>query len=355
MTAKNKKWQSYLAVMLLLRDEAKTPTQLIRLLKIPERTLYRYLKFLYQNKLVEKAKKGKITLYRLSQLGHDLLKQSKNLTNIKQLPKKRKTAKKVSIRTSEVDTVIKKSDENLLSDVRVHDLVIKVPIVRSNPSLRAEKVNDKVRNWVEKYFKLSDLNVTVKVTTKHVICYLHSFSLPANLGFFASLGLYLAKLLISLERALWQKYRILVDVEKATIINQHYASQADWLRDVTSKNKQVTVQFNRKAVSPLGNLLNQQAWAKIDWSQGLPEIETNDLVYEEKLLLMPEKLFQLDVKVSYLIGLFSRFIESQVKFYEKLDAVMSQINNLLNQGFQANQIQIDFQKQNKKEVVDYVT
>ena len=344
--AKNKKWHSKVALILSLLSEPLTPTQIQKLTKIPRRSLFRYLKFLYKSGLVEKQKLGKITLYRITQLGKDALKHKK-------FDKCKKSAKnkcQISIRTSEVNTVIKKLDKNLFIDnVRVHDLVVKVPIVRHNSQLKPEKLNDKIKNWVEAYFKLSDLKVTIKVTTRHVICYLYRFTLPANLQFFVSLGLYLAKFLINLERVLWQRYRILIDVEKATIINQHIANECRFLSKVLSKGKQVTVKLNRKAVSPLGNVLNQEAYAKIDFSLGVPEIETNDLMYEEKLLLMPEKVFSLDFKLSKMLDMFSQMLDMFLNFMSQVNSVLSQFNvSQANQPYQ-------YQQKQQRRDLDYVT
>ena len=101
----------------------------------------------------------------------------------------------------------------------------------------------------------------------------------------------------------------MIDVDKAVIVNQHIANVSDVLSKVSSKSRQVQVNLNRKAVSAL-NTLDQEAWAKIDWSKGRPEIETNDLAYEEKLLLMPEKVFSLDLKLNRLCDVLSKFVES---------------------------------------------
>ena len=302
MSAKNKKWHSKVALILSLLSEPLTPTQIQKLTKIPRRSLFRYLKFLYKSGLVEKQRTGNIVLYRITQLGYDYLKQSKTLTKLKRVPKR-------SMGTSGgfgFGSCL--SNVRFVDGVRVHNVVVKIPIVRDNGRLPAEKLNE-LRNWVERYFRLEGFEATFKKTTRHVVAYLYCFELPANLSFFVNLGLYLAKFLINLERVLWRKYRILIDVDKAVIVNQHIANVSDVLSKVSSKSRQVQVNLNRKAVSAL-NTLDQEAWAKIDWSKGRPEIETNDLAYEEKLLLMPEKVFSLDLKLNRLCDVLSKFVES---------------------------------------------
>jgi len=61
----------------------------------------------------------------------------------------------------------------------------------------------------------------------------------------------------------------------------------------------IEVDLGRKAESIHGEM-KQEAKAWIDKSQGQAEIETNDLLYEEKLLLMPEKVFEIDEKLKEL-------------------------------------------------------
>ena len=322
---RTRKWHSKMRLVLSLLLEPLTPTQIQKLTKIPKSTLFRYLAWAFKNKLVAKKKVGNITLYRITQLGHDYLRKLKFDKRQKSL----KTSLIFSIPTSEVDgggaerrTL---TNVKLVDGVRVHNVVIKFPIESYNSRLEPWKVNDKIKNWVEKYFKLSDLRATVKVTTRHVIAYLYCFELPANLSFFANLTLYLFKFLINLERVLRLRYKITVDVDRAVIVNQHIANVSDVLSKVSSKSRQVQVNLGRKAVSTLNNL-DQEAWAKIDWSKGRPEIETNDLLYEEKLLLMPEKIFSLDFKISKMLNMFSQVMDMFLNFMERVNAVLSRFN-----------------------------
>jgi len=319
---KSKKFLPRIFTLLLsLLREPQSPTVLLKQLPFPcsKQRLNYYLKKAFNKGLVEKQRLGRITLYKLTPLGEQFLKDSKKF-------------------------LVTYEEKKFIQHVRIHHLAIKIPIEIDNPRLNVKKKNP-LKNWTEQYFKIEGLRVTIKKTTKHIIVYFHEFKIPASQKFMLNIMLYLAKYLNALKERLWHRYKILVDISKATIQDQHLANYLPVLNEIakktTSKQSRITVYLGREATSLFGEpIKNKEAWALIDWSKsretGMPEIETNDLLYEEKLLLMPEMIWALDRKLTPAINwlaqnlrkheeVLNRMNENQKKFNELLEKLLERL------------------------------
>ncbi len=301
--------------------EPHPPTIVAKTLGISKQRLHYYLKKAYEMGLLEKKKAGIVTFYKLTPHGIDLLKNSKK-----------------SLVTYEDDKKTSHShdfDRKFIKNVRIHHFTVKFPIEIDNERLKAGRENE-LKNWNERYFKIHGLKVTLKKTTKHIIAYFHEIKIPADSRFFANLTLYFARYFNALKEILWQRYRILIDIGKAQVISQHLANYIPVLTELadktTTKQSRITVYLGRNAKTITGEI-DQEAYAEIDYSKfretGLPEWETNDLLYEEKLLLMPEFVFALDKKLTPAINWLAENIITHKQVLEDMKNTLRDIRNSL--------------------------
>lgn len=174
--------------------------------------------------------------------------------------------------------------------IRTEHYQIKMPIVKDNPNFEATiEKKDGFGHWVRKYIQVDfPFDVTVEKTTKNIILHCHQKEFAADMNFFADFAMYTAKAMIYFGKYLSLK-GIDVDLTKAEIISQEMETKTPEQNDKVEPNIKATIKLGRPAQSILGEM-KTEAKAYLDRSHNDVEIGTNDLRYEEKLLLMPEVL-----------------------------------------------------------------
>ncbi len=202
---------------------------------------------------------------------------------------------------------------------RLHNLAIKFPIIKDNPEAKFERETP-INNWVKQYSVVTfPIGITIEKTTKSIIVYFHQFETkkPMFLDEFYSWvlrGIYYVYYYLMKEKG------IQIDIFQGEIIREHIANESPEFNDRISKRRTVEISLGRKAKAIFPAQFIAKAW--IDRSLGNVEIETNDMIYEEKLLLMPELVYEFSKKFLPAIELLAQQINLHLEVqHQQLEAI----------------------------------
>jgi len=218
------------------------------------------------------------------------------------------------------------------SKIRVHNLQVVIPILKRGKGLPVEK-RVPINNWVRKILNVRlPFPVTIEETTKSVRVYVHEFFLPRTSKDYMKAFEYLHKVIVTVNSFFIQHGWIL-DLLGLKVINQEIANIMPEIKDASLSPAKV--KFGRKAKGLNGKDMEQRAKAWIDFSpgKGIPEVETNDSVYETRFLMMPEHLEQISKNIED-IGKFARSHEGLIttittKTLPELNEMLKKINSRL--------------------------
>lgn len=169
---------------------------------------------------------------------------------------------------------------------RLHTLFVKFPILKDNPNAKWDRVNRSFKNWVPKYTTVTfPIGITIKKTPKSVILCFHEFETARNRSFTDFFN-WVMRGTNYAYYYLMNKQGIKIDVFNGEVTHQHIGNEEpDMQGDPKIKT---TVGLKRKAQSFYPTDIKAKAW--FDKSKGPWDWETNDLLYQERLLLMPENV-----------------------------------------------------------------
>lgn len=180
--------------------------------------------------------------------------------------------------------------------IRLHRLTIKFNLM----DCRKENISwdkiVKVKNWSKK-FKFIDyknFKFTIEKTPKSIVLYL-SAEINRDLDFYAELTNFILRHVRYADYYLKAR-GIYFDDLSGEVLHQHLAHDEPSNEMVESKST-VEVDLNRKAGAVFKTKMKAKAW--LDWSKSkdksILDIESNDLTYNEKLVLVPEKVHRIEV------------------------------------------------------------
>ena len=174
--------------------------------------------------------------------------------------------------------------------VRIHAVQILIPVLKKGQDLPLKKEIN-LRGWVQRIVNIEAVGIpmdaTVEITTKNVRVYLHTVEIPQNLTALMRFSEYVGKI-VNVVATVFRAYGWTLDVINYRVVNQHLEQTAEEYESVAEGG--VEIDLNRKARAVTGNEMEQKAKAWTDKSPGTLTIETNDRLYEEKLLRMPENV-----------------------------------------------------------------
>jgi len=200
--------------------------------------------------------------------------------------------------------------------IRLHNLQIVIPILKKGRPLPIKKKNE-LNNWTQHFLELpAPIDGTIEVTPRNVRIYIKETEVPRGYKGYLQLLNKVMKTVFMVHSALLQ-YGWVLDALEAQIPTQHIATT---MPEFDKADLQASeVYLNRKAKGLGGRVNKQEARAWIDRSKGVLEIETNDAAYEEKLILMPERMDEL-----------GRFARSHEQFMATLTSqTLPELNALL--------------------------
>lgn len=190
------------------------------------------------------------------------------------------------------------------SKIRLHRLSIKFNLLSdANENIKWDKITN-VKNWSKK-FKFIDVRgfkFTIEKTPKSVILYLDAV-LDRNLDFFSQLMEFILRHVRFADY--WLSRRgIRFDDQSGEVLHQHLAHNEPSNEKVDKKST-VEVGLGRKAESVFKTKMSAKAW--LDWSKSrdksILDIESNDLTYNEKLILVPEKVHAIAENQGFVIDM----------------------------------------------------
>lgn len=259
----DKKSRRYTYKLLVMIKNGAYAAQISRQLKEPESTIKSRLKSLERRHMIAVDFKSCFKVYKLTAKGYRVLKSLSFYY----------------------------SDENSRhlrqSNARAHKLSILCPIVKDNPNARFEKINKRFSNWMPQYCRVTfPVGLTFLKTPKNIIIKFHEFESEGRTYLTDFLG-HVLKGCFYAARFLKDKYGIEIDIPEK-ITDQHLVNEAPEYSERIDDKMTTEIDLNRETKSLLVTKGKAKAW--IDRSKGMPEIETNDLLYEEKLLMMPENV-----------------------------------------------------------------
>lgn len=279
-----------------LLDDGISITKIARILKKSPSVISRKVKNMKDKNLIQKSNYG----YTLTGLGKLRLLRSEN-------PRVAKTS-----------LPMKKPIGNLSFRSRFHDLKLKIPIIaRGSPLARKVKIN----NWIKEYQKIDiPMSITIEATTRSVILHYHEHEFERDNDFMIQSWMWMWKGAHGAEYYLSQ-FGYKLDMINAEVINQHIATQQEKPIDArVPKHTQITVGLERQQATFTGKT-KKEATAWLEKSKGIAEVESDDLTYQEKLILMPEKIHDIKRELASL--------ENSIPTLNKVNAKLARTNTNL--------------------------
>jgi len=173
---------------------------------------------------------------------------------------------------------------------RLHNLKIKFPILEDQDKGKWEKETP-INNWIKKFSYIDlPVKITIEKTPTHIIAHFHQYETSRKM-FLTEFFSWVMRGTFYLYYYLIKEKGIKIDVFSGEVINQHIANHTPEHEENVDKQMTVEISLGRNAQSIMKANMPAKAW--IDRSEGPLEIETNDLLYEEKLLMMPELTYDL--------------------------------------------------------------
>jgi len=235
----------------------------------------------------------------------------------------------VEKRTTPLTMCEKTSISSAQNNISYHAVKIKIKIKKHGeiPAVVLERLKEngkysekRVRNWIKRYFYFgSPIPLTAELTPRSLIIHLREKQFKKT-EFIEKSKKYI-ELAAQGVSHLFKKYGYILN-DDYKIIAQHIGSQTE--KEIDEKiepGKTVSVNLNRKALTHTGEM-KQEATAWLDKSLGFAEIETNDLTYEEKLILMPEIVH----KALPLLVAYSKQVERHLEVLEQMSTTLKNID-----------------------------
>lgn len=295
-------------------------TQIARQLNISKQLVFYYICKAKKQNLIEKEFKTSYTQYKLTEKGQQFLQHLKHML---------KSKKTLTISERYLNTLrfLSKKTNIDIRDIRMHNLVLKFKILKDY-KLKDFKKSTEFNNWVKKYEIITyPFSITLEKTTKSIIAYFHLFE-TSKKTFFTDLFKYVIRAIFYIQHYLEKEYGILIDILDGEVLRQHISNKKEEFNNVVDKKLTLDIGLGRLAKGIYDCREEAKVW--LDRSFNNVEIETNDLLYEENLLLMPERISELNKKMEFIINTqyeFSKNLKKHLKVLEKMNDTLDVIKN----------------------------
>lgn len=299
LTAFEGKLRLYHYKILKYIKEGQYEASISRLMKVPRTTTQERIKRLLALGLIKVDIKSSATFYKLTKDGYQILQLSNRRT--------------FSLPTRKAKT-------------RMHRLNVKFRILKDNEKAKFE-AEHQLNNWIQKFTRIKfPVGITIRKTPKSIIAMFHEFETDNSRvieDFFNHVMRGTQYIYYYCKR----KLDIEIDVFDMEVLDQHIVNEKPELAGKIEERKTTTLDLNRRAKSYFKTNLKAKAW--LDHSRGIPEIETNDFLYQEKLLAMPEKIDILEEKLFPLMHEFTRQIALHMETQQETKETMKDMRNFL--------------------------
>jgi len=276
------------------------PTQIARVLRLPKSTVLYHVKNLEKLGLVKRRFRTNFLVFEITEKGLDFMRK---------------------VRRGSIP-----SRKNVEPGTRLHNLVIKFPILKDNPDAKWDSENE-LRNWVEKYLRVEfPIGLTIKKTTRHVLVYFHQFRTRRS-AFLSDFYNWVMKGVILVQQFLMNEKGIVIDVFDGRVVRQHVANESPEFDKHVERGSTAEVKLGRDAVSIFPSDEEARAW--LDKSLGLLDIETNDMLYEEKLLMMPEYMHEIARRFLPAVEQYARQIRLHLEVLQGIKQAVEELRTVL--------------------------
>jgi hypothetical protein len=240
--------------------EGRYSAQISRQLKIPETTCNDHIKRLLAYGFIKVDVKDIAIFYKLTKKGADFIRDYR-------------------LRISRYGGEQGKT--------RLHRLNVKFNILEDNPTAHFETEHE-MNNWIQKYTRLTfPIGITLQKNPKSVVALFHEFETDKSQTF-TDFFSHVMRGVYYVYQYLMKKHQIKTDIFDLEVVSQEIANERPDLDGKLDNKKITTLGLNRTAKSFFKADFKGKSW--LDYSKGMPELETNDLLYEERLLMMPETI-----------------------------------------------------------------
>ena len=179
-------------------------------------------------------------------------------------------------------------------NIRLHRTTIKFKLLDDSKDVVKWTSTQQMKGWVKKFFKFRDeiingekCKFTVEKTTQHLILY---YNRDVPRGKDAQKLLFDFTLRLVIYCGHWfRRQGVVFDDTSGQTIHQHLATE-ETTNSMVDTSTEVQIGLGRGASS----FFDTEMWAKawVDWSKkkdkSIMDVESNDLVYNEKIVLAPE-------------------------------------------------------------------
>lgn len=254
------KLRHYQYKMLIYIKKGNYARSISRQMKMPESTVKDRIYRLLELGLIKEDVKTTATFYKLTKKGYEAVKTFE--CRLSRYPRQK-------IKT------------------RMHRLNIKFKIIKDNDTAKFDREYE-LNNWIQRFITVKfPIGLTIKKTSKSIIAMFHEFETDNS----RTIDDFFNHVMRGIQYTYYyclKKLGIEIDVFEPKVLDQHIVNERPDLAGKIEEGKTTTLDLQRRAKSYFKTDIKAKAW--IDHSRGTPEIETNDFLYQEKLLAMPEKI-----------------------------------------------------------------
>lgn len=273
--------------------------QVAKELNVSKDRLFRFLKLCEKQGYIISERKGRLKNYtvlndiEIVALSHENLHYVCASSSEKQI-----SSSKQSSATS--------TSEKQIS-LRYHNLVLKVPLISGD--IIPEKVI-RINGVEKKIFKIENLAKAEIIEGKNkrtlIVYFPQIKTSPANLQ--KTITTY-TRLIYNLDSILRFKYRVFADFSNLEIVRQHISFEGD-IPDFPL----TTIKSDKKAES-IANY-KENAWLRLgEKSEGIDEIETNDINFAQAFYQMPFKVEKLENTIANKLTPVLEELSKQIKLH----------------------------------------
>lgn len=296
-----KSWRDAYKMLILVRD-GHYSSAIARMMKLPRTTCDHRIRRLEATGFVRLDVKSAANFYKLTKKGYEFIKDYR----------------------CQLSRYRGEQGKN-----RMHRLNVKFKILRDNEKAVFGSEHE-MNNWIQKYTRLTfPIGITLQKNPDTIVVMFHEFESDKRRTFTDFFN-HVMRGTYYVYNMLREKYGIIIDVASAETTDQHLANERPDLDGKLDNKKRTALGLNRKASSYFPFKKPARSW--LDYSKGMPEIETNDLLYEERLLMMPETIQAINDKFTPALERLTAQIELHLQATLEWKETAREIRDLIKKG-----------------------
>lgn len=307
--AKKRKQGSFdqqILTILVKGEEKLLQSSLRKMLGIPKQKLDYYIKKLTDCGFIEIEKVGRYNLLELTNRGKEFAKKNFDPKVIGYYNLLTKTR---------IDSYQLQAECDYVNFDYLERMYVKVPFGKGGKGF---------------YYNLKDIpfKATIRFTnTKKIIIYMHKQEMQPTINDFTLFNRTLFKTLHALFEWLTMKQIAYVDVSTLKDNYSEIANKANETMDIMGSKQQKVTEFLDRKSKGFFTEKNHEAKAWLDKSENILELETNDIEYERKLLLMPENIFKMNKRMIYMAKNMEQMTDAIIQLQDVSSKMVEALGN----------------------------